>query len=160
MPATTLTAITTLKVILFCKTTVAFWSCIIVTFFWNNLFFICRHTTNVVSCYHMRILVSKIIFTKNYQGIALWPFIILKKSALKTNMVLINHEKIHLRQQTELLILPFYIWYTIEYLIKWSIYKNRNQAYYNLSFEREAYKNENNLEYLNQRKYWSFLKHL
>lgn len=108
----------------------------------------------------MRILVSKILFVKNYQGMALWPFIILKKASLKTDTVFINHEKIHLRQQVELLIIPFYIWYGIEYLIKWVIYKNRYQAYCNLSFEREAYQNENNLEYLTQRKRWSFLKHL
>lgn len=108
----------------------------------------------------MRILVSKILFVKNYQGMALWPFIILKTEKLKTDSVFINHEKIHLAQQVELLILPFYIWYGIEYLIKWIIYKNRYQAYCNLSFEREAYQNESNLSYLTQRKRWSFLKHL
>ena len=108
----------------------------------------------------MRILVSKILFIKNFQGIALWPFIVLKKTSLKKNKIFINHEKIHLAQQVELLVLPFYIWYAIEYLIKLVIYKNKYLAYCNLSFEREAYLNENNLKYLKQRKCWSFLKHL
>lgn len=108
----------------------------------------------------MRILVSKILFAKNYHGIALWPFIILKYKHLKNNAVLLNHEKIHLAQQIELLIIPFYIWYVIEYVVKWWIYKNRYKAYFNLSFEREAYTNENNLNYLKQRKPWGFLKHL
>ena len=108
----------------------------------------------------MRILISKILFVKNYHGIALWPFIVLKHKHLKNDVVLINNEKIHLRQQIELLIIPFYIWYGTEYLIKWIIYKNRYQAYCNLSFEREAYQNETNLNYLKQRKLWSFIKHL
>jgi hypothetical protein len=29
--------------------------------------------------------------------------------------VFVNHEKIHLRQQLELLVLPFYVWYIIEF---------------------------------------------
>jgi hypothetical protein len=33
-------------------------------------------------------------------------------------------------------------------------------AYRNLSFEREAYVNESNLEYLETRKYFSFLNYL
>ena len=71
-----------------------------------------------------------------------------------------NHEKIHLRQQLELLILPFYIFYTIEFLVRLIQYKNWYLAYKNLSFEREAYYNEFNLNYLKQRRIWQFIKYL
>jgi hypothetical protein len=74
------------------------------------------------------------------------------------NKVFINHEKIHLRQQLELLILPFYVWYLVEYLFRLVQFKDRKKAYYNISFEREAYANEKNLHYLKQRSFWEFLK--
>ncbi|MGK0254765.1 MAG: hypothetical protein ACI9OE_002275, partial [Mariniflexile sp.] len=39
-------------------------------------------------------------------------------------------------------------------------YKKWHLAYRNISFEREAYANEMYLDYLKQRKFWSFLKYL
>jgi len=79
---------------------------------------------------------------------------------MKTNYKLINHEKIHLRQQLELLILPFYIWYITEYLIGLIKYRDIKKAYYAISFEREAYDNDYNLNYLQTRSFWRFLKYL
>jgi hypothetical protein len=49
-------------------------------------------------------------------GMALFPFIMLRKKDLPHTPQLLNHERIHLMQQLELLVLPFYIWYLIEYL--------------------------------------------
>lgn len=82
-------------------------------------------------------------------AIAFWPFIICASST-KITQQLINHERIHLKQQKELLIIPFYIWYLIAYYRK---------GYYNVKFEREAYDNESNLEYLKTRKPYSWLKY-
>ncbi|APU09385.1 MULTISPECIES: hypothetical protein [Cellulophaga] len=106
------------------------------------------------------ILVSKLFFRKNYVGLSLWPFIILKSDALRDDDSLINHEKIHLRQQLELLVLPFYIVYLLEFLIRCLFYWDSYRAYQNLSFEREAYFNEDNPNYLNERKPFSFIKYL
>jgi hypothetical protein len=78
----------------------------------------------------------------------------------KENMVFVNHEKIHLRQQLELLVIPFFIWYFLEYLVRLVQYKNADLAYRNISFEREAYANELNLDYLKNRSFLQFLKHL
>ena len=83
------------------------------------------------------------------RAMAFFPFVILASDA-KPDEVLINHEKIHLRQQLELLILPFYIWYLIEYYTK---------GYYNDSFEKEAYANEKDLNYLKTRKIFNFRKY-
>ncbi len=101
------------------------------------------------------ILISKYIVPRGYIGITIFPFVILKTKKLKQDLVLINHEKIHLRQQIELLIIPFFIIYVFEFLIRLIQYRKWNLAYRNISFEREAYGNEKDLNYLKSR---SFLK--
>lgn len=107
---------------------------------WNEFFILPQHT---------RIL-----------GIVLLGFVFLNKKAktLKENelTILLNHERIHIRQQLELLILPFFVLYIGEWLILVWKYKNRDRAYRNISFEKEAYSQANNLNYLRQRKpyYW------
>ncbi len=106
------------------------------------------------------ILISKHIVPKGFVGLTLFPFIFLKRKDLKHNAELINHEKIHLKQQQELLIIFFYLFYGLEWSIKLIKYKNGFLAYKNLSFEREAYMNENNLYYLEKRKFWTFLNYL
>jgi len=106
------------------------------------------------------ILVFKHFFYKNYVGLSLWPFIILKNTSLKEDSVLINHERIHLRQQLELFIVPFYILYILEWLIRSILYFDTYKAYQNISFEREAYQNEDDLDYVNNRTVFSFIKYL
>ena len=106
----------------------------------------------------MFVLVFKYLVPKGYRGLTLFPFIFLLRKEDKRNKVLINHEKIHIRQQLELLVFPFFIWYGIEFLIRLLQYKNWSRAYRNISFEREAYKNEKDLDYLKKRSFWSFLK--
>lgn len=97
---------------------------------------------------------------KGFRGITLYPFIFVRELKDKNNAVLIYHERIHLRQQLEMLIIPFYIFYLLEWLVKWCYYRNRHVAYKNLSFEREAYQNETNFEYLKHRKWFQFLKYV
>ncbi|MGF1922554.1 MAG: hypothetical protein ACQUHE_00125 [Bacteroidia bacterium] len=92
------------------------------------------------------------------QGMALYPFIIVKHQALAKNAVLLNHEKIHLKQQLELLILPFYIFYLLHYVINLILYKNHHQAYMNIVFEKEAYLNEKDLNYFKQRRVFAWAK--
>jgi UDP-galactopyranose mutase len=106
------------------------------------------------------IIISKHIVPKEYLGIAIFPFVFLKDKALKVDGILINHENIHLRQQIELLIVPFYILYGLEFLVRLFQYKKGELAYRNISFEREAFTNEFNLNYLKQRPFWQFLKYL
>ncbi len=93
-------------------------------------------------------------------GLSLWPFIFLKEDALKVDEVLINHERIHLKQQRELLILPFYILYISEWLFRTVLYRDSYRAYQNISFEREAYANEKDMEYLSKRRFFGFLQYL
>lgn len=107
----------------------------------------------------MIVIASKYLVPKGYAGMAVFPFIfVADKSSI--NPTFLNHERIHLRQQLEMLILPFYVWYILEYLLRRIQYKNHHLAYSNISFEREAYANERNLNYLATRRVWWFLKFL
>ncbi len=94
---------------------------------------------------------------RGYAGITIFPFMFLKYKTLKGNTVLVNHEKIHLKQQIELLIIPFFIIYGFEFLVRLVQYKNWKIAYRSISFEREAYSNEWNLEFLQKRSFWNFI---
>ncbi len=108
----------------------------------------------------MFLLVTKYLIPKGFRGIALFPFVLVKQHTDKENLVFVNHERIHLRQQLELLLIPFFVWYSIEFLVRLIQYKNRDLAYRNISFEREAYAKEKDLGYLKQRSLWSFLKYV
>lgn len=93
-------------------------------------------------------------------AMALYPFMLFKNQQLKENKLVINHEKIHFCQQLELLIFPFYILYFLNYLVNLIRFKNHDQAYFNLCFEKEAYANDKNADYLKARPLYSWLKHL
>jgi len=83
-------------------------------------------------------------------GLAIFPFIFIPREESKGVPKLINHERIHLRQQMELLFIGFIIWYFIE------LYR---KGYRGVSFEKEAYQNQDNLDYLKNRKWFSFYKY-
>jgi len=131
----------------------------------------------------------KAILGKNIIGITLCPFGIYVKLEYLTRVKTINHEKIHWQQQLEmmvagaimsvitgvvlmllgifawwmllLLVFPllfFYLWYIIEWFLR--IFINGNKAYISLSFEREAYTNAENQDYLKTRKPYSWLKYM
>jgi hypothetical protein len=93
----------------------------------------------------------------NYSAVTLFPFVLYNGVLPEW---LKNHERIHLRQQLELLILPFYIWYLIEFGVRLLQMRNRRLAYRAISFEREAYENHDNEEYLKSRKRWQFLQYM
>lgn len=108
----------------------------------------------------MVLVVHKYIIGRRFKGMSLWPFILINDRKLKNDKFFMNHERIHLRQQAEMLVIPFYIWYYLEYLIRLVKYRDRMQAYRNISFEREAYDRETIDAYLEERKFWNFLHYL
>ncbi|APG60349.1 hypothetical protein LPB144_07995 [Christiangramia salexigens] len=108
----------------------------------------------------MILIVNKRLLSGRFKGISLWPFVILGNKGLKQDPCFLNHEKIHLRQQLELLIIFFYLWYFFEWLVRFIKYGNSLSAYRNISFEREAYRREQDLSYLSTRPFWAFLKFL
>lgn len=106
----------------------------------------------------MIMVCQRLLKNTKISAITIFPFIILRKNASRHDRVLINHEKIHLRQQLELFIIFFYLWYVIEYYYWFFRLRDSFQAYKSISFEREAYAMENDLNYLETRRWWSFLK--
>ncbi|MDQ0478124.1 hypothetical protein QF004_002665 [Chryseobacterium sp. MDT2-18] len=108
----------------------------------------------------MIVICQRLLKNTKISGITLFPFIILRKPEYRHDPILINHEKIHLRQQLELLIIFFYLWYVMEYYYRLFKLKNRDLAYRSISFEREAYAMEANPDYLENRKHWSFWKYI
>ncbi|WP_322969615.1 hypothetical protein [Faecalibacter sp. LW9] len=109
----------------------------------------------------MFVIALQWLFRKNFVAMAIFPFILLRNKEDKNDMHLVHHERIHIIQQIELLVIPFFIWYGLEYIYRLIQYKfDGHKAYRNLSFEREAYTNEHDLEYLKKRKFYSFLNYL
>ncbi|MCM1489586.1 MAG: hypothetical protein NC095_01980 [Muribaculum sp.] len=72
----------------------------------------------------------------------------------------INHEMIHTAQQKELLFIPFYLLYFIEYLLRLIQYRSHQKAYLNISFEREAYAKGHDLNYLKTRHPYEWINHI
>jgi hypothetical protein len=107
----------------------------------------------------MILIVFKYLNPRGFRGLTFFPFVFLKNKEDELDKVFVNHEKIHLRQQIELLVFPFYVWYGIEFLIRWIITKEKNVAYRNISFEKEAYTNEKDLNYIESRSFWKFLNY-
>ncbi|MCK5614419.1 hypothetical protein KAR91_71795 [Candidatus Pacearchaeota archaeon] len=96
------------------------------------------------------IIKNKILPSKRFIAMAVWPFIFVRKDK-KIKDEDINHEKIHFKQQKELLLIGFYILY----LIFWLKY-----GYRNMPFEKEAYDNDDNLKYLETRKHFAWIKYI
>lgn len=105
----------------------------------------------------MIIVTSKYLIQNGMRGLTLFPFIFVAEQSDLKDEILINHEKIHIQQQKELLVLPFYFWYLIDFVIQFLKFKDKNKAYRNICFEKEAYTNEKNLNYLMKRKFWNFV---
>jgi hypothetical protein len=92
------------------------------------------------------------------QAMALYPFMLFKRKNLREDESIIRHEQIHFRQQQELLIVFFYPIYLLNYLVNLARYRDHSTAYFNISFEREAYQNESDLTYLNKRKLFAWTR--
>lgn len=107
----------------------------------------------------MKIKYSKIIPFKGFYAINLFGtyFIREEYKGQEVSESTLNHEAIHTAQMKEMGYIFFYIWYFIEWLIRLVI--NGRYAYNMLSFEREAYSNQNNLTYLVSRKPYSWFKY-
>lgn len=102
------------------------------------------------------IIKNNIIPFKGYKAINLFGIIFTRKDL---NDIDLNHEKIHTAQMKEMLYIFFYIWYLIEYLVitLCNLSMSQNQRYHKIRFEKEAYDNQDNLDYLNTRKHYSWL---
>lgn len=86
-----------------------------------------------------------------YAAINLFGILFVKNNIALTPE-LISHERIHTRQMTELLFIPFYIIYVIEWLARLALYRDTYRSYRSISFEREAYRHASDSDYLKHRR--------
>ena len=70
---------------------------------------------------------------------------------------LMTHERIHTAQQREMLYIFFYLAYCVDWLVRLTM---RGNAYRNISFEREAYANQRNLDYLKHRRHYAWRNYM
>ncbi|MDD4438178.1 MAG: hypothetical protein PHS04_09115 [Tissierellia bacterium] len=107
----------------------------------------------------MRIIRNNIIPFSGYKAMNLFGVLFVRGNA-RIDDITLNHEKIHTAQIKEMLGIIFYIWFYIWYLIEWFIRLPFGNAYRNISFEREAYTNQDDLSYLKNRKRFDFVRYL
>lgn len=109
----------------------------------------------------MIIVKNSLIPFPGFKAITLWPFIFVRRSAwagfTESNE---RHERIHGRQQLEILILLFFLWYGIEWFVWLIITGDAHHAYRCICFEKEAYHNQNDASYLKTRRLFSWLSYL
>jgi hypothetical protein len=97
-------------------------------------------------------------------AITLSPFAIyFKKKEYFYRPVLVNHEMIHWYQQIEMFVIFFYIWYGLEYIIRFIIwiftfFSQKWMPYKNLSMEREANHYECDFLYFEKRQKYAWMK--
>ena len=100
----------------------------------------------------MKIIYNNIIPFRGFIAINLFGVLFARK---ELNAVTINHEKIHTAQMKELGYILFYIIYLLEFIIGIFRFGENYEAYMNISFEKEAYKHQYDLNYLKARKHYS-----
>ena len=103
----------------------------------------------------MKIIRNNIIPFSGYKAMNLFGVLFVRGNA-RIDDITLNHEKIHTAQIKEMLYVFFYIWYAIEWLIRLP----KGNAYRSISFEREAYENDSDINYLKNRKHFAFLKYI
>jgi hypothetical protein len=94
------------------------------------------------------------------RAITFYPFILIRHKEDLDNKILLNHEKIHLVQQKELLLIGFYILYVYYFFKLRKYFVNNTVAYRAIPFEKEAKLNEKDLDYLNSRKIYTWKKYV
>lgn len=129
-----------------------------------------------------KVIYNKIIPFKGYTAITIWPLIFARGKQLKDYEL--NHEKIHLRQQLEVMLtsaaiiailvlvfkiswwwmllslIVYYTGYGIDYGIRYLAYGSPNEAYRNIATEQEAYLYQYDFTYLNRRKPFAWVKYI
>ena len=104
----------------------------------------------------MFVLRNSYFLFKPFAAINLFGVLLVRKEVMLTPS-LINHEHIHTCQMREMLFVFFYLWYVVEWGARCLM---KGNAYYNISFEREAYANHDKHDYILSRIPYSWVKYL
>lgn len=125
----------------------------------RNIIFVRLNSNNI-----MKIVYNKFIPFEGYLAINLFGVLFVRgtreATQHKINNRLLTHERIHTAQMKELAYIFFYLWYFVEYGIVRLFHRKQGCAYHDVSFEEEAYLHENDFNYLENRKHYSWTKFL
>ncbi len=94
----------------------------------------------------MNIRNVKLLRLFGINAIVLWPFVLYADKY--PHPLVENHEAIHVAQIKRFGVMKFYAGYLGEYARGRLAGLNHNEAYLNISFEQEAYKNQHDKFYL------------
>ena len=104
----------------------------------------------------MKVIYNNIIPFEGFKCINLFGLLFVRKGCFMSEKDF-NHEAIHTAQMKEMLYVFFYLWYFVEWIIRLF---GKGNAYRNLGFEKEAYSNDDNLNYLDTRPMFSWWKYI
>lgn len=112
----------------------------------------------------MKVVRSNIIPFKGFEAVNLFGVLFVRKDRVFESeaawQVMIMHESIHTKQMQELGYLPFYLLYALEWLVRWVACGDATRAYFNISFEREAYANQHKPGYAEWRSHYESLRYI
>lgn len=103
-------------------------------------------------------ILNNIIPFPGYNAINLFGVVFVRKDRWERKTQpqraeILNHEEIHTAQMKELLYVGFYICYLFEWLYR--LIFHTSTAYRGISFEREAYEHQSDLDYLDTREHFA-----
>lgn len=126
--------------------------------------------------YYLDNKLAKLLLFPNYSTISIGWFVLSKEKSLSKRTKI--HETIHAVQWTEVTIISaiiltllswvisplwillapmvYYVWYVVEWLLRLP----HGDAYYEISFEREAHANDEDDTYLYERKLFAWIAYL
>ena len=107
----------------------------------------------------MKVVKNRFIPPRGFAYVNLFGVLFTRRDSSISDKTL-YHEMIHTEQMKEMLYIFFYLWYLIEWLIRLIILRDSHKAYRAISFEQEAYANQENLTYLEGRKRYRWLSYL
>lgn len=105
-----------------------------------------------------KIITTRLVPDNDVVAITLFGLVFTRKKENVDRYVL-NHELIHCQQQFEWLYLPFFILYLAEWVYNYIRLHDWTKAYLEISFEREAYANGHDLNYLKRRRHYANYRH-
>ena len=114
----------------------------------------------------MKVVYNRWIPVRGFMAINLVGFIFIRKDLPReyleespTRDILLRHERIHMQQMVERLIIPFYLIYIIEWLVRLLACGDSYRAYRRISFEQEAYDHQDDVMYNQRRQLFAFCKY-
>jgi hypothetical protein len=123
--------------------------------------FIYKDRTPIIVSYSLCNIIGQVILGQKAGALAIFPFIVVRDNVILKNKEYIRHESIHLRQYIETLFVGVLIIGLLQYVYaRYILKKSKIDSYYFMSHEQEAHQNDEDENYLKNRKPFSFYKYL